>query len=160
MCHKVYAKETHWGTLHFCKPTTRILRQKTHQPFLFSCGPNADQGSFLLCHELRTNKFWLHLNQSSNSSEQCCAERFAAQSKRSLVIALTTKCMQQTLRFEEKERPLSNRYFPKQLARARERLLVPRKIVSGQSRLHDKSAWYNPQTAYLPVDSKNARRAK
>ena len=85
---------------------------------------------------------------------------FAARSKRSLAIALTTKCMQKTLRLEEMERPLPIRYFPKQPARARNRLLVPRKIISGQCRLHDKSEWYNPQTAYLSVDSKNARRAK
>ena len=70
---------------------------------------------------------------------------FAARSKRSLVIALTTKCMQKTLRFQEKERPLSIRYFPKQPARARDRLLVPRKIISGQSRLHDKSAYIIPK---------------
>ena len=42
------------------------------------------------------------------------------------------------------------------LAHARGRLLASRKILSGQSRLHDKSVRYNPQTAYSPVDPKKA----
>ena len=44
---------------------------------------------------------------------------FAAPSKRSVAIALTRKCMPKAMRLEEKERPLSNRYFSKQRARQR-----------------------------------------